>query len=195
MGRPAWLCIPIAPAGDQADLYRCRHYQRTWFITLLLRRGHLGPNDRRPAADRIDPGWRSGPVAGHFDRSARVSARDGHPSQSACPHAADRGRRRIDRRHRHPPLLEGGQGLDDGPRAQGRRSLEDGRRHGRRSNRSSLTRLNRFTTSTSPRTATFSSGPRACWSTTSASCSRSSSRLINSRSWAHGALRRSKNTS
>ena len=36
--------------------------------SLLFRRGYIGPNDRRPAADRIDPGRRSGLVARHFDR-------------------------------------------------------------------------------------------------------------------------------
>ena len=112
----------------------------------------------RPASSRFSPWWP--PIAiGRAD-------------------APDLGRRRIDRRHRHPPLLESRQGLDHGPRAQARRSLADGRRHRSRSNRSSPTRLNRSITSTSPITATSSWGPRDSWSTTSVSCSRSSSRSI-----------------
>ena len=51
----------------------------------MLRRRHAGPNDRRPAANRIDPGRRSGLVAGHLNRSARVSARGGHPSNQPAP--------------------------------------------------------------------------------------------------------------
>ena len=51
----------------------------------VLRRRHAGPDGRRPAADRIDPGRRPGLVAGHLDRHARVSAGGRHPSQPASP--------------------------------------------------------------------------------------------------------------
>ncbi len=43
------------------------------------------------------------------------------PSQPAEAHAAHRPGRRSDRRHADPPLLEGGPGLGDGPRAKARR--------------------------------------------------------------------------
>ncbi len=95
----------------------------------LLRRRYLGAIGRRPATDRIDPGRRQGLIARHIDWRARVSVGGGHPSQSACRHIPNQDRWGIDRRDRHPPLLESGQGLDDGPRAQGRRSIEDGRRY------------------------------------------------------------------
>ena len=192
--RPARIRLPIGRAGDQADLYRLR--QRRPAIRgpsrACFAAGTLVQTIDGPQADRIDPGWRSGLVAGHFDRSARVSARGGHPSQSACRPRS--GSRSVANRSSRPASTASGKPARAGRwPASSRPAIACGWSAAwSRSNRSRPTRLNLFTTSTSPRTATSSWGPRGSWSTTSASCSRSSSRLIASPSWARRPLRRSK---
>ena len=59
---------------------------------------------------------------------ARLPAGRRRAPQSALADVPDRHRRRDDRRHRHPPLLEGRQGLDHGPRPQAGRSPAGHRR-------------------------------------------------------------------
>ena len=59
---------------------------------------------------------------------AFIPARSGDTPDRSCRNVPDLTRRRNDRRHRHPPLLEGRQGLDHGARPESRRSPPHARR-------------------------------------------------------------------
>ncbi len=72
-----------------------------------------------PARDRRPPRRRRSAHPGPQDRRVEVSAARGRLPQSArMATLPDRDRWRVDRRHRHPPALEGRQGLDHGPRVE-----------------------------------------------------------------------------
>ena len=71
-------------------------------------------------ADRGRQGRRPGARPGHAHRGPELPARPGRLPQPARRAAAGHARRRGDRRHRHPPLLEGRARLGHGPRPQGR---------------------------------------------------------------------------
>ena len=104
------------PADDQADVHRDRRLAELVGLAGMLRRGDAGPHDRRPAGDRVDPGRRPPADAEHVDRRAGLPARPGGPPHQVGGDGARSPRRRDARRHRHPPLLEGRQGLGHGPR-------------------------------------------------------------------------------
>ncbi len=81
--------------------------------------------------DRIDPGRRPRPGARYHDRLDGLPAGPRRAPQQARSHTPHGHRRRDDRHDRHPPILEGGQGLDHGPRPQaGRLDPRDRRRRG-----------------------------------------------------------------
>ena len=52
-------------------------------VALLLRRRDAGPDPRRPPADRVDPGRRPGPLAGHDDGPAELRAGARGPSTTS----------------------------------------------------------------------------------------------------------------
>ena len=92
-------------------------------------------------------------------------------------------RRRGDRRHRHPPLLEGRARLGHGPRPQGRRPDPDPRRRGPGDGRRGGRGPSRSSTSRWPRGRLLRGPSRGPWCTTTASCSRPPSRSTPPPTW------------
>ncbi len=99
----------------------------------LLRRRNLGSNDHRPAENRIARRRRSRPGSEYNDWWTLIPARAGHALERTRRNVPDHDRRRNDRRHRNPPLLESRQRLDHGTRPERRRSPPHDRRRGRNS--------------------------------------------------------------
>ncbi len=129
--RPARLCVSVEHLRDQAHLHRMGIPDARLPSVVLRGRNH-SHHAGRPSLDRIDPGRRPRPGPGYHDRHDGLPAGPRGAPQQARAHTPHGYRRRDCCHDRHPPILEGRQGLDHGPRPQAGR-LDPRHRRRRRS--------------------------------------------------------------